>query len=174
MESSIPDIPRDIIFLIIRDAESSYGGSWYRLHKKRFQGVMDYFTSIHEQQQAAAEAAWEAGAAWESFDVGLNNWVFDLVEHQFFDTAPIHELFEDCPPRSDAHGRARCFSPGGWGDGDYYGRSRLMPLMGFVFRVDGVTPVEGGYERFGEWEPPDEHLSHEWGYRDDRCSGLRL
>ena len=142
-----PDLPRDIIFSIIRDAEISYGGSWHQLHKKKFQGVMNHFnTPIFRGKTLVGHGVWMASTHWGShpeeagdFDDEMNSWVFNLVEKGWEYWGPtVNRLYEYGSPgrRSDES-------------------SLLMPLMGFVSRED-------------EWEPPDEHLSHEWGYRNDR------
>ena len=78
-----PDLPRDIIFSIIRDAEISYGGSWHQLHKKKFQGVMNHFN----KPCACGHGVWMASGHWGyhpeeagDFDDEMNSWVFNLVE----------------------------------------------------------------------------------------------
>ena len=142
-----PDLPRDIIFSIIRDAEISYGGSWHQLHKKKFQGVMNHFnTPIFRGKTLVGHGVWMASTHWGShpeeagdFDDEMNSWVFNLVEKGW-------EFWGPTVNRLYGYG-----SPGRRSDES----SLLMPLMGFVFREE-------------EWEPPDEHLSHEWGYRNDR------
>ena len=142
-----PDLPRDIIFSIIRDAEISYGGSWHQLHKKKFQGVMNHFNKpvFDGMGNPVGHGVWMASGHWGShpeeagdFDDEMNSWVFNLVEKGY-------EFHEPCVNKLFGYGYPR----------QQHESSLLMPLMGFVFRDD-------------EWEPPDEHLSHEWGYRNDR------
>ena len=141
-----PDLPRDIIFSIIRDAEISYGGSWHQLHKKKFQGVMNHFNKpvFDGMGNLVGHGVWMASGHWGShpeeagdFDDEMNSWVFNLVEKGW-------EFHEPCVNKLFGYGYPR----------QQHESSLLMPLMGFVFRDD-------------EWEPPDEHLSHEWGYRND-------
>ena len=144
-----PDLPRDIIFSIIRDAEISYGGSWHQLHKKKFQGVMNHFNKpiFTGNGTLVGHGVWMASGHWGShpeeagdFDDDVSSWVFNLVKYgmEFWEQPTVNRLYEYGSPgrRSDKS-------------------SLLMPLMGFVFREN-------------QWEPPDEHLSHEWGYRNDR------